>query len=261
MVAPGGYIQESTATAVAQGWLDLTLPGHNLYVLAQSVEPQPVVPWKDPLANQLPKYHKSHPVWLAAPCKWLLLAWLCDLHILENKKVYSGINHDSELLAQGANAKRLNVAINKRWCEAAMSSRPLPLSEGAQTSERWIIRPTLSSWAWWFCKFCPFEQGTGGQTQLTHQAGQPPLCGKSPRAARSGSKKIPAAHFDTKRQQHFAGIRAAVPAQFLLLAQLAEENNWLLKSKIQSQYVLVGKEESIIYFFFIQIIICNFDHF
>lgn len=131
MVTPGGCIQESAATAVAQGWLDLTLPGHvanklqwgcdlqtstlvwrhwlchrnilmcwcvpisllghNLYVLAQSVEPQPVAPWKDPLANQLPKYHKSHPVWLAAPCKWLLLAWLCNLHILENKNVYSGI--------------------------------------------------------------------------------------------------------------------------------------------------------------------------
>lgn len=101
-----------TSTLVWQHWLchrnilmcwcvPISLLGHNLYVLARSVEPQPVAPWKDPLANQLPKYHKSHPVWLAAPCKWLLLAWLCDLHILENKNLYSGIKPQFRVTCPG----------------------------------------------------------------------------------------------------------------------------------------------------------------
>lgn len=68
----------------------------NLYVVGifteSGVAPQPVAPWKVPLANQLWKYHKSHTVWLAAPCKWqLLLPLLCHLHILENKNIYSAI--------------------------------------------------------------------------------------------------------------------------------------------------------------------------
>lgn len=248
-VAISQYLPQCDDTACVREiyWCGPTsLLEQNLYVLGIFaewwVEPWhgPAAPWKDPLANQVPKYHKSHPVWLAVPCKWLLLTLLCLLHILENKNVFSGIKPRFRV-AQRANAKRLNVAINKRRCKAAMSSRPLPLSKRAQTSERWIIRPTLSSWACWFCKFCPFEQGTRGQTQLTHQAGQPPLCGKSPQAARSGSsKKNPCCSLRHQEATPLCWNQSGCSSSFLhnLLSK-----NWLLKSKIQSQCVLVGKKK------------------
>lgn len=150
--------------------------------------------------------------------------------------------------------------INRCWCKATKSSRPLPPSKGPETSERRIIRPTLSSWACWFCKFCPFEQGTRGQTQLTHQAGQPPLCGKSPQAARSGSssskKKNPCRSL---RHQEAAPLRwsqrgCSSSFFFCFFAQLLWKKNltpekWLKKVKKKSQLVRV------VFLFLIQILI------